>query len=266
MEEAFALAERGHGSTHPNPLVGAVLVRDGEVVGRGWHLAPGEPHAEAIALAEAGERCPGRHALLHPRAVQPPGQDAALRRRAGGGRRRPGGHRARRSQPPGQRPRTAQAARRRRDRRDGGGDVGGARPRAERAVHQVPPHRPAAGHVQGRDHPRRQGGRGRRRRALDQLPRQPAGRARAALARRRRDGRRRHRASRRPRAHRAPGRRPRPGARRDHARRRPAARRQGPRDGAARAHHRRRRPGHGRHAQAPRGARRRTGRGGRAAA
>jgi diaminohydroxyphosphoribosylaminopyrimidine deaminase / 5-amino-6-(5-phosphoribosylamino)uracil reductase len=54
MEDAFALAERGRGSTHPNPLVGAVLVRDGEVVGRGWHHAPGEPHAEAMALAEAG--------------------------------------------------------------------------------------------------------------------------------------------------------------------------------------------------------------------
>ena len=54
MEEAFALAERGRGSTHPNPLVGAVLVRDGQVVGRGWHHAPGEPHAEAMALDEAG--------------------------------------------------------------------------------------------------------------------------------------------------------------------------------------------------------------------
>jgi diaminohydroxyphosphoribosylaminopyrimidine deaminase/5-amino-6-(5-phosphoribosylamino)uracil reductase len=59
MDEAFSLAERGRGSTHPNPLVGAVLVRDGELVGRGWHLAPGEPHAEAMALAEAGERARG---------------------------------------------------------------------------------------------------------------------------------------------------------------------------------------------------------------
>ena len=59
MDEAFALAERGRGSAHPNPLVGAVLVRDGEVVGRGWHLAPGEPHAEAMALAGAGERARG---------------------------------------------------------------------------------------------------------------------------------------------------------------------------------------------------------------
>ena len=59
MEEAFALAERGRGGTHPNPLVGAVLVQGGEVVGRGWHLAPGQAHAEALALAEAGERARG---------------------------------------------------------------------------------------------------------------------------------------------------------------------------------------------------------------
>jgi len=59
IEEAFALAERGRGSAHPNPLVGAVLVHDGAVVGRGWHLGPGEPHAEAMALAEAGERAAG---------------------------------------------------------------------------------------------------------------------------------------------------------------------------------------------------------------
>jgi len=59
MEEAFGLAERGRGGTHPNPLVGAVLVKGGEVVGRGWHLAPGRPHAEANALAEAGERARG---------------------------------------------------------------------------------------------------------------------------------------------------------------------------------------------------------------
>jgi diaminohydroxyphosphoribosylaminopyrimidine deaminase/5-amino-6-(5-phosphoribosylamino)uracil reductase len=59
MDEAFDLAERGRGTTHPNPVVGAVLVRDGEVVGRGWHLAPGEPHAEAMALAEAGAAARG---------------------------------------------------------------------------------------------------------------------------------------------------------------------------------------------------------------
>jgi diaminohydroxyphosphoribosylaminopyrimidine deaminase/5-amino-6-(5-phosphoribosylamino)uracil reductase len=59
MTEAFDLAEKGRGSTHPNPLVGAVLVREGEVVGRGWHLAAGEPHAEAMALTQAAEAARG---------------------------------------------------------------------------------------------------------------------------------------------------------------------------------------------------------------
>jgi diaminohydroxyphosphoribosylaminopyrimidine deaminase/5-amino-6-(5-phosphoribosylamino)uracil reductase len=59
MAEAFDLAERGRGGTHPNPLVGAVLVKDGVIVGRGWHRAPGEPHAEIVALAEAGAAARG---------------------------------------------------------------------------------------------------------------------------------------------------------------------------------------------------------------
>jgi diaminohydroxyphosphoribosylaminopyrimidine deaminase/5-amino-6-(5-phosphoribosylamino)uracil reductase len=59
MDEALALAERGRGRTSPNPMVGAVIVRDNEVVGRGWHPAAGEPHAEIFALREAGERARG---------------------------------------------------------------------------------------------------------------------------------------------------------------------------------------------------------------
>ena len=59
MRRALALAERGRGSTSPNPMVGAVLVRDGEVVGEGFHRAPGEPHAEALALAAAGALAAG---------------------------------------------------------------------------------------------------------------------------------------------------------------------------------------------------------------
>jgi diaminohydroxyphosphoribosylaminopyrimidine deaminase/5-amino-6-(5-phosphoribosylamino)uracil reductase len=55
LERALELAERGRGTTHPNPVVGAVLVRDGEVVGEGWHERKGEPHAEVNALAAAGE-------------------------------------------------------------------------------------------------------------------------------------------------------------------------------------------------------------------
>lgn len=54
MQEALALAERGRGRTSPNPMVGAVVVAGGKVVGRGFHAKAGEPHGEAIALAEAG--------------------------------------------------------------------------------------------------------------------------------------------------------------------------------------------------------------------
>jgi diaminohydroxyphosphoribosylaminopyrimidine deaminase/5-amino-6-(5-phosphoribosylamino)uracil reductase len=55
MARALALAERGHGSTRPNPLVGCVLVRDGVVLGEGWHERAGEPHAEVHALRAAGD-------------------------------------------------------------------------------------------------------------------------------------------------------------------------------------------------------------------
>ena len=59
LERALELAERGRGTTHPNPVVGAVVVRDGEVVGEGWHERRGEAHAEARALAQAGEQARG---------------------------------------------------------------------------------------------------------------------------------------------------------------------------------------------------------------
>jgi len=55
MREALALAERGRGFTSPNPVVGAVVVRHGRIVGRGWHARYGAPHAETMALDEAGE-------------------------------------------------------------------------------------------------------------------------------------------------------------------------------------------------------------------
>lgn len=59
MEMALGLARQGRGLTSPNPTVGAVLVRDGEVIGRGFHTWKGVQHAEAIALREAGERAKG---------------------------------------------------------------------------------------------------------------------------------------------------------------------------------------------------------------
>jgi diaminohydroxyphosphoribosylaminopyrimidine deaminase/5-amino-6-(5-phosphoribosylamino)uracil reductase len=59
MGLALVLAEGGLGLAPPNPLVGAVVVAGGEIVGEGWHEGPGTPHAEVIALREAGERARG---------------------------------------------------------------------------------------------------------------------------------------------------------------------------------------------------------------
>ena len=59
LERALVLAECGRGTTHPNPLVGAVVVRNGEIVGEGWHERAGGPHAEVVAFEAAGERARG---------------------------------------------------------------------------------------------------------------------------------------------------------------------------------------------------------------
>jgi diaminohydroxyphosphoribosylaminopyrimidine deaminase / 5-amino-6-(5-phosphoribosylamino)uracil reductase len=59
LERALELAERGRGQTHPNPVVGAVVVADGEIVGEAWHQRAGEPHAEVLALEAAGDRARG---------------------------------------------------------------------------------------------------------------------------------------------------------------------------------------------------------------
>jgi diaminohydroxyphosphoribosylaminopyrimidine deaminase/5-amino-6-(5-phosphoribosylamino)uracil reductase len=59
MQRALALAKRGLGWTSPNPAVGAVVVRDGQIVGEGYHQKAGEPHAEVHALRQAGARARG---------------------------------------------------------------------------------------------------------------------------------------------------------------------------------------------------------------
>jgi len=64
MRRALELAARGLYSTHPNPRVGAVIARDNEIVGEGWHERPGDPHAEPIALRAAGERARGATAYV----------------------------------------------------------------------------------------------------------------------------------------------------------------------------------------------------------
>ena len=74
MRAAIALGQRGRGRTAPNPNVGCVLVKDGRVVGRGWTQPGGRPHAEAIALAQAGKEAHGATAYvtLEPCAHQSP--------------------------------------------------------------------------------------------------------------------------------------------------------------------------------------------------
>ncbi len=65
MREALDLARKGRSLASPNPMVGAVLVRGGEVVGRGFHTYAGVRHAEIIALAEAGEKARGATLYLN---------------------------------------------------------------------------------------------------------------------------------------------------------------------------------------------------------
>jgi diaminohydroxyphosphoribosylaminopyrimidine deaminase/5-amino-6-(5-phosphoribosylamino)uracil reductase len=87
LEEAFELAERGVGRVSPNPAVGAIIVRDGEVIGRGFYTAAGVKHAEVLALEEAGAGAPGlirgatMYVTLEPHSHQgrtPPCVDAIL--------------------------------------------------------------------------------------------------------------------------------------------------------------------------------------------
>lgn len=59
MQRALVLARRGSGKTSPNPVVGCVIVRDGRIVGEGWHKKAGTPHAEIHALHAAGESAKG---------------------------------------------------------------------------------------------------------------------------------------------------------------------------------------------------------------
>lgn len=64
MSRALALAQRGLYTTDPNPRVGCVLVRDGEIVGEGWHARAGEAHAEPVALAAAANKARGATAYV----------------------------------------------------------------------------------------------------------------------------------------------------------------------------------------------------------
>ena len=64
MARALQLAARGRYTAHPNPMVGCVLAKDGEIVGEGWHASAGEAHAEINALRAAGDRAGGATAYV----------------------------------------------------------------------------------------------------------------------------------------------------------------------------------------------------------
>src|SRR5215475_8182194 len=64
MARALELAARGQGFVEPNPMVGCVIVRDGAIVGEGWHKKFGGPHAEVEALRSAGSRTQGATAYV----------------------------------------------------------------------------------------------------------------------------------------------------------------------------------------------------------
>ncbi|HEX2259386.1 MAG TPA: bifunctional diaminohydroxyphosphoribosylaminopyrimidine deaminase/5-amino-6-(5-phosphoribosylamino)uracil reductase RibD [Actinomycetota bacterium] len=84
MKMALRRAARGEGKTSPNPMVGAVVVKDGHMAGSGWHHSPGSPHAEVLALIEAGDQANGStmFVTLEPCAHQgrtPPCVDSIIR-------------------------------------------------------------------------------------------------------------------------------------------------------------------------------------------
>src|SRR5260370_1162835 len=82
MRRALELAELGRYSVSPNPMVGCVIVRDGVVIGEGWHRRAGEPHAEIEALRAAGDvRGATMYVTLEPCAHEgrtPPCVDAVI--------------------------------------------------------------------------------------------------------------------------------------------------------------------------------------------
>ena len=84
MQLALSLGRRGLGNAYPNPAVGAVIVKDGVIVGRGWTQPGGRPHAEVVALAQAKRRAKGAtlYCTLEPcshEGKSPPCADAVIK-------------------------------------------------------------------------------------------------------------------------------------------------------------------------------------------
>jgi len=85
MKRALRLARKGRGKTAPNPMVGAVVVKNGAIIGEGFHPGPGEPHAEVTALNKAGRKAKGAtlytnlEPCCHTEKRTPPCTDAILK-------------------------------------------------------------------------------------------------------------------------------------------------------------------------------------------
>ena len=205
LARAIELAGGGRGQTAPNPLVGAVVVKDGQVLGEGFHAVYGGPHAEREALAACGRRRhPRRDDVRLARAVLPPRADAAVHRRDHRGRHRPRRRRLRRPDREGRRPRPRHPARR--------GRRGRSSPRASSPPARGCSTRPFRKHARtGRPHVlfksamTLDGKVATRTGDSKWISGEASRAARAPLARRvrRGGGRHRHRAGRRPAAHRA---------------------------------------------------------------
>lgn len=80
MEIALELAKRGIGKVNPNPLVGAVIVKDNEIIGEGYHECYGEAHAERNAVKKCNKICGGKYNLRHTRTLCSLWKDTPMRR------------------------------------------------------------------------------------------------------------------------------------------------------------------------------------------
>ena len=109
---SIELAAEARGHTSPNPLVGAVVVKNGRVIGEGFHAGPGEAHAERVALERLQRGPRRRHALRLARALRPPRPNPALHGGDPRGRDRARRDRLRRPDSEGLRPRPRHPARR----------------------------------------------------------------------------------------------------------------------------------------------------------
>ena len=176
----------------------------GRVVGEGWHRRAGEPHAEMVALAQAGGRGARRHRLRDPGALQPLRPHAALRATRCRGRRGPGGRGDGRPESARQRPGPGAAARRRHRRALRPAAAGGRR--AEHRLRVADGARPALGAAEDRGEPGRRHGAAQRPQPVDHRRGRAHRRPRVARAGLRDPHRHRHRARRRSAADRAAGR------------------------------------------------------------